>query len=91
MTANVAINETETATTGTSVARRFRKKAKTTTITSSTARINVRSTSRNDVRMVVERSTATPMSMAGEIEALSWGSSAFTRSTVLMMFAPGCL
>ena len=70
MAANVAISETDTATTGTSVARRFRRNANTTTITSSTARISVRSTSRSEVRMVVERSTASPMSMAGEIEAL---------------------
>ena len=51
-------------------------------ITSSTARIRVRSTSRSEVRMVVERSTASPTSIAGEIEALSCGISAFTRSTV---------
>ena len=63
----------------------------TTTITSSTARIKVRSTSRNEVRMVVERSTPSPTSMAGEIEAFNCGISPFTRSTVEMMFAPGCL
>ena len=42
-------------------------------ITSSTARTRVRSTSRSDVRMVVERSTASPTSIAGEIEACSCG------------------
>ena len=51
---------------------------------------SVRSTSLSEARMVVERSTATAMSIAGEIEAWSCGSSAFTRSTVSMMLAPGC-
>ena len=71
MAPKVATSDTETATTGISVARRFRRKAKTTTITSSTASTRVRSTSRNEVRMVVERSTPKAMSIAGEIEALS--------------------
>ena len=39
--------------------------------------------------MVVERSIASERSMAGEIEARSVGSSAFTRSTVAMMLALG--
>ena len=69
--ANVAISETETATTGIMVARRFRRKMKTTTTTSNTASTRVRSTSRKDVRMVVERSTANATSIAGEIDALS--------------------
>ena len=73
MAAKVAISDTDTATTGISVARRLRRNAKTTTMTSSTARTKVRSTSCNDVRMVVERSTANPTSMAGEIEALQLG------------------
>ena len=65
----VPINETGTATLGINVARGLRKKANTTKTTRMTARINVRSTSRSDALIVVERSTATETSIAGEIDA----------------------
>ena len=39
--------------------------------------------------MVWVRSEAIWMSIAGETEEASWGSSALMRSTVSMMFAPG--
>src|SRR5262249_51546577 len=84
MTANVATSDTETATTGTSVARALRRKAKTTRITRATAMTSVISTSRSEARIVFERSTARVMSMAGDTEALSWGISDFTRSTIWM-------
>jgi hypothetical protein len=50
---------------------------------------SVRSTSASDARIVVERSTAGVMSIAGEIDARSSGNSAITRSTASMMLAPG--
>jgi len=72
------------------VARKFRRNANTTRITSRTASTKVRSTSCSEVRMVVDRSTASPMSIAGETEARNSGIRPFTASTVEMMLAPGC-
>ena len=90
MTAKVATSDTETATTGTSVARASRRNANTTRITSATVMSSVISTSRSEARIVLERSTARLMSMAGETEALSCGISDFTRSTIWTMLAPDC-
>ena len=47
------------------------------------------STSRTEPRMVWVRSRATSILIAGEIEVASEGMTAFTRSLVSMMFAPG--
>ncbi len=90
MTAKVATSDTDTAATGTSVARPLRRNANTTRMTRITAMISVISTSRNEVRIVTERSTARLTSIAGETEARNCGISAFTRSTIPMMLAPGC-
>ena len=69
MTAKVATSDTDTATTGTSVARALRRNANTTRITSITAMTSVISTSRSEARIVIERSTARLMSIAGETDA----------------------
>ena len=50
----------------------------------------VRSTSKMEARMVVVRSTITSSDMAGGMVARNCGSRARTRSTVSIMFAPGC-
>src|SRR5205823_14218362 len=78
-----------TAILGMIVARTVRKNAKTTRITRNTEMISVISMSCTDARMVVVRSITTSRWIAGEIEAESCGISAYTRSTVSMMFAPG--
>ena len=72
------------------VARKVRKNANTTRITRMTEIISVTSMSCTEARTVVVRSMTTLTSIAGEMEALSWGKAARTRSTVAMMFAPGC-
>src|SRR5271167_356122 len=89
MTPNVAISDTGTATLGMSVARQSRRNRKTTKTTRHTARISVRSTSRNDARIVVVRSTTTSSLIAFGIDARSEGSIADTLSTVSMMLAFG--
>ena len=58
-------------------------------ITSPVEITSVFSTSRSEARMVGVRSSATQTSIALGIEARNWGSSAFIRSTVAMMLAPG--
>ena len=90
MTPKVPIRERGTTTPGIAVAHTFRRNTNTTSTTSAMATRSVSSTSAMDARMVVLRSIITDRSMAPGIEARSWGSSAFTRSTVAMMFAPGC-
>ncbi len=89
MMPNVPINDTGTAIEGMSVARPLRRNRNTTRMTRHEAIMSVRSMSAREARIVVERSTATPISIAGEIEALSSGMSASTRSTVSMMLALG--
>ena len=91
MTPNVPINDTGTATLGISAARALRRNRNTTRITSDTAMISVRSTSRSDARIDGVRSIITCMSIASGIEARSCGSTSRTRSSVSMMFAFGCL
>jgi hypothetical protein len=90
MMPKVAIRETGTATLGMSVARQLRRKMNTTSTTRQTATISVRSTSRNDARIVVVRSITTSTLMALGIEARICGSISVTLSTVSMMFAFGC-
>ena len=89
ITPNVPINETGTATLGINVARRFRKKRNTTSMTRLIEMIRVRSTSRTDARIVVVRSSTTLTSMAVGMEALSDGIASRILSTVSMIFAPG--
>ena len=73
MTANVPIKERGTETLGISVARKLRKKTKTTKITSTIESSSVRSVSATEARIVVVRSMTTLMSIAGEIDARSCG------------------
>ncbi len=82
-------SETATATLGISIARPFIRKMATTPTTSSVAMITVRSTSVSEARMVVVRSTATSILMSCGSALITAGSTAFTRSTVEMMLAPG--
>ena len=74
MTPNVPISEIGTTTPGINVARQFRKKRKTTRMTSKIEMSSVNSTSWTDARMVVVRSSTTDILIAGEIEACNWGS-----------------
>ncbi len=74
---------------GMNVARQSRRKANTTSTTSSSEISSVTCTSWTDARMVVVRSMTTPRSMPAGISACSSGISARTRSTVWMMLAPG--
>ncbi len=85
----VPISDTGTATLGISVARTSRRNTKTTRITSTTAIVSARPTSRSDARIVAVRSIAGTRSIALGIDARSEGSIALTRSTVSMMFALG--
>ncbi len=80
-----------TDTLGIRVDRTSRRKTKTTTMTSRIEMISVRVTSLTDARMVVVRSSATSMCIAGGTDACSLGSMASTLSTVLITFAPGDL
>src|SRR3954451_21183915 len=64
--ANVAISDTDTVTTGTSVALALRRNANTTRITRATAMISVISTSNSEALIVVERSIARLTSIAGD-------------------------
>ena len=72
---------TGTAIEGMMVAGMFLRNKNTTMMTRPEAIRSVRSISSNDARMVVDRSTPMVTSMAGEIDALSCGISASTRST----------
>src|ERR1700736_2236260 len=88
MTPRVPSREIGTATPGMMVARTLRRNTNTTRITSAIAMASVYSTSRSEARMVVVRSEATASSAPAGIDARSWGSTSFTRSTVSMMLAP---
>src|SRR6202167_3205986 len=90
MMANVPIKETGTATLGIRVARTLRRKRKTTKMTSPIDMASVRSTSFTDARMVVVRSSITVKSIAAGMEAFKEGMDARMRSTVSMIWAPGC-
>ena len=78
---NEPMIEVGTATLGIAAARRLRKNANTTRITSTTAMISVFSVSASDWRMVLDRSTATVRLMSPGNEAARRGSSARTLST----------
>ena len=89
ITAKVPINETITAMAGTSVARKLRRKTKTTRTTKHMDMSSVFSTSSTEARMVVVRSRTMVVSIPKGIDALINGSCARIRSTVIMMLAPG--
>ncbi len=89
ITPMVPSRDTVTATAGTMVARAlFRKKA-TISTTRMTAKTSVSSTFRSEARMVMVRSMAVVTLMSWGREASRIGRACFTRSTVLMMLAPG--
>ena len=90
MTPKVATSDTGTATLGIKVARPLRRNKKTTRTTRQTATTSVRSTSRNDARMVVVRSITTSTLIALGMDARSCGSIAVMLSTVSIMLAFGC-
>ncbi len=90
ITPKVPISDRGTATLGMRVARNVRRNAKTTRMTRMTEISRVNSMSCTEARTVVVRSRTTLTSIAGEMEDLSRGKAARTRSTVAMMFAPGC-
>ena len=75
---------------GINVARRLRKNMNTTITTSATEISSVRSTSFTEARIVVVRSSMIRNFAEAGIEACNSGIIATTRSTVAMMFAPGC-
>ena len=90
MAPNVPMSETGTAMLGIKVDRTLRRKTKTTRMTSAIETISVIWTSRTEARIVRVASIATDSLIIGGMEAWSCGSRARTRSTVWMMFAPGC-
>src|ERR1700688_3628273 len=89
MTPKVPTSDRGTATLGMAVAQMLWRKAKITSTTRTMEITRLTSTSWTEARMVVVRSCATARSIEGEIEARSNGRTAFTRSTVSMMFADG--
>src|SRR6202162_1407949 len=82
--------ESGTAILGMIVAQALRKNRKMTITTSATVNNNVNSISLTDARIVVVRSNVGVNVTDGGIEARNSGSSALMRSTVSIMFAPGC-
>ena len=89
MPPNVPRMEIGTAMPGISVARKLRKKAKTTSVTNVIAIRSVSSVSRNESRMVVLRSMATVTLTSAGMAACKCGNDSFTLSMVSMMLAPG--
>ena len=89
MTPKVLMRETGTATAGMRVARKLRRKANTTRITSVPEITRVRSTSLSELRMGGLRSTVTEILISWGMAAFSWGSRPRIRSTVSMILAPG--
>src|SRR5690242_6793683 len=73
------------------VAQTFRRKANTTRMTKPIEIKIVYSMSLMEARIVVVRSTRTWKLIVGGIDALNVGNNSFTRSTVSMMLAQGCL
>ncbi len=82
--------DTGTAMLGIAAARRLRRNRKTTSVTSPTDVRSVFSVSASEVRIVLERSSATFKSTSPGKEAAIRGNSALTASTASMMLAPGC-
>ncbi len=72
------------------VAQNLRRKTKMTRTTRKMVRTSVNCTSWTEARMVAVRSDSTSTLTEGGSVEESFGSSAFTRSAVSMMFAPGC-
>ena len=89
MMPKVPMMESGSATLGITVAQSFRRKTNITMTTSATVRISVNCTSFTDARMVSVRSARIATFTEGGSVLVSFGRSAFMRSTVSMMFAPG--
>jgi len=89
MTPKVPTSDSGTATLGISVAGRLRRNRKVTMTTSATANTSSFCTSRTEARMDSVRSVSTATSTAAGSVAVSWGSSARTRSATSMTLAPG--
>ncbi len=90
MPPKVPSSDSGTATLGITVADTLRRNTNTTSTTRPMDSSSVACTWRNEARIVVVRSSTTPSSIEGGIEARSDGSRSITRSTVSMMLAPGC-
>ncbi|MNV30416.1 hypothetical protein D3C71_1216810 [compost metagenome] len=89
MIASAPSSETGIATVGTSAARQWPRKAKTTSTTSAIASSRVSSASRRVARITGERSITTCMSMLAGSSACSVAICAWMASTVSMMLASG--
>src|SRR3981189_973187 len=90
MTPKVPMRESGIATLGMMGAQAVGRKANTTKITSRMEMMREISTSWTEARIVVVRSMATFRWSEGEMEARRKGTMAMMRSTVSIMFAPGC-
>ncbi len=91
ITVHVPISETGTATAGTNVAGTLRRKRNTTRITSATEISSVSSISVTDARIVSVRSRIVNRCSPFGIVACNAGIAALIASTVVIIFAPGCL
>ena len=76
---------------GMMVAHAFLRKRKITSTTREMVSINVYSTSCTDALMVMVRSLMRSTLIPGGMDAMALGNIAFTRRTVSMTLAPGCL
>src|SRR5213592_5195567 len=90
ITPKVPTSDKGTATLGMMLAERVRKKRKITITTRATVSINSNCTSLTEARIVVVLSVSTDTCTEEGKDAVSWGSNVFTRSTTVMMLAPGC-
>ena len=89
--ATVPASDSGTATPAASVGVARRRNSSTTPMTSAQVISRVIWMSRTAARMVIVRSAKTEMSTPSGTHCRIWGSSAFTRSTVSMTLASGCL
>ena len=89
MIAKVPISDSGSATAGMKVARSERRNTKITSTTSTTDMISVICTSSTEARIVSVRSMTMVSLIPDGMAACRRGSSAFTRSTVCTMLAPG--
>src|SRR5207247_9111493 len=89
ITQKVPTSDKGTETLGIMLAESVRKKRNITSTTRATVSINSNCTSLTEARIVVVRSVSTDTCTEDGKEAVSWGSNVFTRSTTVMMLAPG--
>ena len=91
ITVQVPASDSGTVMPAAAVGVRRRRKTNTTSMTSAMEMASVSCMSATLARIVVVRSDSTLMSMPAGIQRCRSGSSAFTRSTVSMTLASGCL